>query len=194
MVRLAGNTMRRSTAPADAEVINNFPGRYLTEDWRAYYWVVTEKGDLVDRRATIQLPLGYADVCPAVYPGQNGCIHSVRRWGVACYTSLLEEMGFDPDVLVTHDQEGRGEEGELTLRAMIQVTHFDLPGHFIIASWEHPFSLFDPEGILKGSYTTWCTYLGALAWLASGGKVGASFEFLEVANRELYEEAVRLLR
>jgi len=82
--------MRRSTAPADAEVINNFPGRYLTEDWRAYYWVVTEKGDLVDRRATIQLPLGYADVCPAVYPGQNGCIHSVRRWGVACYTSLLE--------------------------------------------------------------------------------------------------------
>ncbi|MBM4467046.1 MAG: hypothetical protein FJ014_16090 [Chloroflexi bacterium] len=186
--------MRRSTAPADAEVINNFPGRYLTEDWRAYYWVVTEKGDLVDRRATIQLPLGYADVCPAVYPGQNGCIHSVRRWGVACYTSLLEEMGFDPDVLVTHDQEGRGEEGELTLRAMIQVTHFDLPGHFIIASWEHPFSLFDPEGILKGSYTTWCTYLGALAWLASGGKVGASFEFLEVANRELYEEAVRLLR
>ena len=113
---------------------------------------------------------------------------------MACYTSLLEEIEFDPEVLSTPDHELPSGEGTEMLRMMIQVTHFDLPGHFIIASWEHPFSLFDPEGILKGSYTTWCTYLGALACLVSGGKVSTDFELLEVANRQLYEEAVRLLR
>jgi hypothetical protein len=194
MAKLAGNSVRLTTASMDAKVINNFPDQYPTEDWQAHYWVVTENRDLVDRRVTIQLPRGFTDVCPEVDKGQSGCIHRVRRWGVACYTSLLEEIGFDPDVLVTHGQESLGEEGQEILRMMIQVTHFDLPGHFIIASWEHPFSLFDPEGTLKGSYTIWCTYLGALAWLASGGRVNTSFEFLEVANRRLYEEAVHLLR
>ena len=28
-------------------------GHYATEDWRAYYWVVTERGDLMDRRVII---------------------------------------------------------------------------------------------------------------------------------------------
>ena len=194
MPKLAGNAVRGSTASPDAEVINNFPGRYPTEDWQAQYWVVTEKGDLMDTRVTIQLPRGYTDVCQEVKRGQNGCIHRVRRWGLACYTSLLEEIEFDPEVLSTPDQNLPSDEGPEILRMMIQVTHFDLPGHFIIASWEHPFSLFDPEGILKGSYTTWCTYLGALAWLVSGGKVSTDFELLEVANRDLYEEAVRLLK
>jgi hypothetical protein len=186
--------MRQSTAPPDAEVINNFPGCYPTEDWRAYYWVVTERGDLVDRRVTIQLPRGYSDVCPEVEIGQNGCIHRVRRWGVACYVSLLEEMGFDPSPLLTHDQErSPGGEGQEMLRVMIRITHFDLPGYFIIASQQYPFLLFDPGGTLKGSYTKWCTYLGALAWLASDGKVNADFELLRITNPRLYREAVEYL-
>ena len=192
MARLVGNSMRKSTASPDAEVINNFPGRYPTEDWRAYYWAVTEKGDLVERRATIQLPKGYANVCPEVEIGQRGCIYRVRRWGVACYVSLLEEMGFDPMPLLGHDREDL-EEGSEVLRAMIQVTHFDLPGHFIIASQQYPFLLFDPEGTLKGSYTRWYTYLGALAWLVSGGKVGGDFELLRVTHPMLYREAVDYL-
>jgi len=192
MRKLAGNTVRQSAAPADAEVINNLPGRYLTEDWRAYYWVVTEKGDVVDRRVTIQLPLGYTDVCPEVEIGEDGCIYRVRRWGVACYASFLEEMGFNPGLLVAQECIS-GEEGQDILRGMIQATHFDLPGYFIIASHEHPFLLFDPEGTLKGSYTNWCTYLGALAWLVSGGKVNADFELLRITNPTLYREAADYL-
>lgn len=194
MPRSAGNTMRRSTAPPGAEVINNLPGRYPTEDWRAYYWVVTEKGDLMEGRATIQLPQGYTGVCPEVETGQSGCIYRVRRWGVACYAHLLEEMGFDPGSLLTHDQERfpGGEEQE-ALWLMIQATCFDLPGYFIIASQEHPFLLFDPEGTLKGSYTKWRTYLGALAWLVSEGKVNAEFELLQISNPELYRESVDYL-
>lgn len=194
MVKLVGNSVRKSTAPPDAEVINNFPGRYPTEDWRAYYWVVTEKGDLVERRVTIQLPRGYADVCPQVEIGQRGCVYRVRRWGVACYVSRLDDMGFDPVPLLDRDREDlSGEEGAEILRAMIQVTHFDLPGHFIIASQQHPFLLFDPDGTLKGSYTRWYTYLGALAWLVSGGKVGGDFELLRVTNPALYHEALDYL-
>lgn len=194
MPRSAGNTVRRSTAPPDAEVINNFPSRYLTEDWRAYYWVVTERGDLMDRRVTIQLPLGCADVCPEVEIGQSGCVYRVRRWGVACYASLLEEMGFDPGPLLTHDQERfPGGEGQEILRMMIQATHFDLPGYFIIAGQQYPFLLFDPGGTLKGSYTKWRTYLGALAWLVSEGKVSADFELLRITNPGLYREAADYL-
>ncbi len=194
MPRSAGNTMRQSTAPPEAEVINNFPGLYPTEDWRAYYWVVTERGDLVDRRVTIQLPLGYADVCPQVEIGQSGCIYRVRRWGVVCYASLLEEMGFDPGALLTHYQERfPGGEGQESLRIMIQATHFDLPGYFIIASQQYPFLLFDPGGTLKGSYVGWRTYMGALAWLASEGKVNANFELMRITEPEMYRESVGYL-
>jgi hypothetical protein len=79
------------------------------------------------------------------------------------------------------------------LRVMIRITHFDLPGYFIIASQQYPFLLFDPGGTLKGSYTKWCTYLGALAWLASDGKVNADFELLRITNPRLYREAVEYL-
>jgi hypothetical protein len=148
---------------------------------------------LVDRRVTIQLPRGYADVCREVAIGQNGCIYRVRRWGMACYAFLLEEMGFDPGLLVTQECPP-GEESQEILRMTIQATHFDLPGHFIIASQQYPFLLFDPEGTLKGSYTKWCTYLGALAWLASDGKVNADFELMRITNPELYRESVGYLR
>jgi hypothetical protein len=191
MPRSAGNTMRRSTAPPDAEVINNCPGLYPTEDWQAHYWVVTERGDLMDRRVTIQLPRGYTEVCLEVETGQSGCIYRVRRWGVVCYASLLEEMGFNPDPLLTHDQERfPGGEGQESLWIMIQATHFDLPGHFTIASQQHPFLLFDPEEKLKGSYTRWHTYLGALVWLASEGKVNADFELMRITEPEMYKDSV----
>lgn len=194
MPKSAGNTMRRSSAPPDAEVINNFPGLYPTEDWRAYYWVVTERGELVDKHVTVQLPKGYADVCPEVEIGQQGCIYRARRWGVACYPSLLEEIDFDPQPLLTHDR-GRfpGGDAQEILHVILRATHFDLPGHFIIASWEHPLLLFDPGGTLKGSYTKWRTYMGALAWLASDGAVDSNFELLRTTNQRLYKEAIEYL-
>ncbi len=53
MARLEGNSVRQSTAPLDVEVISNFPGRYPIEDWQAHYWVVSERGDLMDRKVTL---------------------------------------------------------------------------------------------------------------------------------------------
>ncbi|HIP95856.1 MAG TPA: hypothetical protein EYH32_01430 [Anaerolineae bacterium] len=193
-MRAVGNTLRRSSAPPDVRVINNFPGRYPTEDWQVAYWFVTEDGQLAHNRVTLQLPAGYARVCPPIAPGQDGCVYHVRRWGVACRTSLLERINFDPSVLVSL-QPGQPDEAidQELLRAMFLVTWFDLPGYFIIASDEHPLLLFDPEDYLKGSYTRWRTYLGALAFLVSGGKVNADFIRLCYEFPSSYEEAVEIL-
>jgi len=195
MVRDAGNILRRSSAAPDTQVVNNYPDCYPTEDWQARYWTVTAEGDLQERVMTVQLPRGCAAACLEVKVGQNGCVHRVRRWGFACYVSLLEEIGFDPAQLLPHDRERfpGGDDQEL-LQVVIGVTHFDLPGHFIIASQEHPFLLFDCGGALKGSYTRWYTYLGALAYLASDGRVKAGFQRLWGENEGLYREAVGFLR
>jgi hypothetical protein len=194
MFREAGNILRRSGAAPDTKVVNNYPGRYPTEDWQARYWTVTERRDLQERVVTVQLPQGWTAACLEVEVSQSGCVHRVRRWGFACYASLLEEIGFDPAPLLTHDRERfpGGDDQEL-LQVMIGLTHFDLPGHFIIASQEHPFLLFDPQGILKGSHTRWYTYLGALAYLASDGRVKASFQRLRSENERLYQEALGFL-
>jgi hypothetical protein len=194
MVRDAGNILRRSSAAPDIKVVNNYSGRYPTENWQARYWTVTGGGDLREGVVTVQLPRGCAAACLEAEVGQSGCVHRVRRWGFACYASLLEEIGFDLAPLLTHDRERfpGGDDQEL-LQVMIGVTHFDLPGHFIIASREHPFLLSDPQGILRGSHIGWYTYLGALAYLASDGRIKASFQRLWEENERLYQEAVRLL-
>jgi len=145
MVRTWGNTMRPSTAKDDGQPINNLPGLYPTEDWVVHYWDVTPQGELCSRQATIQLPLGYSDACPEVRIGENGCVHNVRRWGVQCYTRILQDIGFDPIMHLTHDT-GRfpgGEDKEI-VSILIDATHFDLPGHFCIGSEEHSLLLFDP--------------------------------------------------
>jgi hypothetical protein len=194
MVRDAGNILRRSSAASDIKVVNNYPGCYPTEDWQARYWKVTEGGDLQEGKVTVQLPRGCAAACLETQVGQSGCVHRVRRWGFACYASLLEAIGFDLAPLLTHDRERfpGGDDQEL-LQVVISVTHFDLPGHFIIASQEHPFLLFDPQGILRGSYTRWYTYLGALAYLVSDGRMKAGFQQLWEENEKLYQEAVGFL-
>ncbi|MGQ9626888.1 MAG: hypothetical protein ACUVV0_08295 [Anaerolineae bacterium] len=194
MPKIGGNTLRLSTAPPDAQVINNFPGRYPTEDWKVRYWAVTEKGSLEEKQAIIQLPCGYSEACLPVEVGYNGCIYGVRRWGLACYASILEEINFDPTPLLTRDRQRypTGDEQEI-LDIMLRVTCFDLPGHFIIASPEHPFLLFDPQGVMKGGYTKWYTYLGALAYLVSGGRVTAPFTGLWSEDEKLYKEALSYL-
>jgi len=194
MTRALGDAMRQSSASPEERVFNNLPGLYPVEDWRVYYWAVNKKGELEQRQAVVQLPRGFSRVCPEVGIGESGCILRVRRWGFGCYPSLLEEMGFDFSPLLTHDRERFADEGQEVLHLAFQITHFELPGFFIIASDEHPFLLFDPEGLLKGSYTRWCTYLGALAYLISGGKMGAGFLRLEREMKGLYREAVLLLR
>jgi len=167
---MPGNVFRRSTARPGAKVAGGLPGRYPTEDWRAQYWEVEEGGDLARREVTVQLPLGFSRVSPPVAIGQPGCIHAVRRWGLACRTSILEEIPFDPSAY--QSPEATDDEA---LHLMYRATWFDLPGYFIIASDEHPFYLYDPAGVLKGSYVDWCTYLGALTYLYTDGDVKGSF-------------------
>ena len=185
--------MRPSSAPPDARVISNFPGAYPYEDWCVHYWTVSPRAKLVARQVTVQLPQGYAAACPEVEIGQRGCICSVRRWGLTCYPSILEEIGFDPWALLP-PAEDRDDPGPALMHIMMQATRFDLPGHFTIASDQYPLLLFDPSGTLKGSYDRWQTHLGALAWLASHGRVNSRFELLRTTNPHLYQESMAVLR
>ncbi len=191
---LKGNALRRSRAANDTTVVNNLPGRYPVEDWLARYWTVTESGELEQRQVTIQLPRGYAGACLEIEVGYNGCIDRVRRWGVTCYISVLNDIGFDPQSLLTHDRvRFPGGDDQEIIHVLMAATHFDLPGHFVIASPEHPFLLFAPDGCLKGSYTRWWTYLGALAYLTSGGAVSASFLLTAEEAPSLYRQALGYL-
>ena len=193
MRRSVGNTMHPSEAPLDARIINNFPGAYAHEDWCAHYWVVNPKGDLTGHQVTVQLPQGYGGACPEVEIGQQGCVCNVRRWGLVCYPSLLEEIDFDPWSLLPLVK-GYSDPGTTMMHIMIEVTRFDLPGYFIIASEQYPLLLFDPTGTLKGSYNRWQTYMGALAWLASEGRVNSQFELLRTTAPYLYRESMDYLR
>lgn len=182
---MMGNVFRRSTASPGATVFNNLAGRYPVENWRVQYWDVTEAGALVRRQVAIQLPLGFSRVSPPVTSGQPGCIYAVRRWGLACRTSLLEEIPFDPAVYLS--PEATDEE---ILHLMYGATWFDLPGYFIIASDEHPFYLYDPAGVLKGAYVDWCTYLGALTYLYTDGDVRGNFLRVFRESPSLYRLAL----
>ncbi len=194
MRKRAGNTVRRSSARPEAKVLNNLPGLYPTEDWRVSYWSVTERGELEQREVIIQLPAGLARLCVPIPVGYNGCVQMVRRWGVAIYPSLLEEMGFDLEAVVQGAPERYQGDPAGYVRAVLDVTHFDLPGFFIIASDEHPLLMYAPDGSLKGSYVRWRTYLGALAFLATGGKVNSGFLQLAQEAHATYEAAVGYLQ
>lgn len=182
---MAGNVFRCSAAPPGVTTVNNFPGRYPTEDWRAQYWDVTETGGLVRREVTVRLPLGFSRVSPPVTMGQPGCIYAVRRWGLACRTSLLEEIPFDSSTCLS--PEATDEE---VLHLVYGTTWFDLPGYFIIASDEHPFYLYDPAGVLKGAYVDWFTYLGTLTYLYTDGDVKGSFLRVFRESPSLYRLAL----
>jgi hypothetical protein len=180
------NTLRRSTAPEGATVLNNYPDRYPTQDWMARYWTVSEAGELEPRQVTLQLPTGFSEPCMPVSVGYPGCVRVVRRWGFGCYPEILNEIDFDFRRLIS-DPEDDSE----WLALYFGVVTFDLPGFFVIASPAHPFLLYDPAGQLKGSYTQWRTHLGALSYLVGG--LDASFVGLQIENDRLYQEALGYL-
>jgi hypothetical protein len=185
MPRRGGNVFRPSQASPEVGVVNNLPGRYAVEDWRTYYWAVADDGSVRERYVTVQLPRGYADACPPVKWGEPGCVYHVRRWGLACRQSLLEAIGFDPAELVSPDAPP-----SKSLRIYLEATHFDLPGGFIIADPDYALLLFDPAGDLKGSCISGISYLGALAWMATDGRVAADFQRIRREAPEFYQRAV----
>jgi hypothetical protein len=139
---------------------------------------------LTAHRVVVHMPAGLAEVCPRIRVGHPGCVYGVRRWGFALRPSALEAAGFDTTLMPAGEQEAGA------LQAMLRAASFDLPGEFIIASPEHPFRLVAPDGLLRGSSMMWRSYLGALAFFASGGRVDAPFIRFWAEAEDSYRFAV----
>jgi hypothetical protein len=179
-----GDSLHKSTVPLSTTVVDNSGGTYPTEDWEATYFSTSRRGALTAHRVTVRVPEGLGDVCPRIRIGQPGCVYGVRRWGFALRPSALAALDFDPDSLLA-----KGSDSEF-LHALFHAAAFELPGEFVIASPEHPFRLTDASGMLRGSGVQWRTYLGALAFFASGGKVDAAFVRFWAEAQESYQQAV----
>ncbi len=193
MRKRVGNQFRESSARAGELVAENLPNLYPVEEWRAFYWIMNREGELEDARAILRLPRGVGAVSPQVQIGQPGVIENVRRWGVALRGGILEDIGFDPTPILSHDRTRFATDDAEALHVITNMTHFDLPGFFLLASEEHPFLLFDPTGTLKGTYTRWYTHAGALTFLVSDGKVTTSFGLTWQEDRELYQRIMKAL-
>ncbi len=193
MKKRAGNQLRESTAPPDQLVVDNLPGLLPVEEWRAYYWTMDPDGQVKEARAILHLPSGVGVVTRPVAIGETGVVENVRRWGVALRGGILEAIGLDLTPLLTRDRSRFPTDDAEALHLVTNLSHFDLPGFFLLASQEHPFLLFDPTGDLKGSYTHWYTHAGALAYLVSEGKVQASFGLTWEKDRVLYNKVMRIL-
>jgi hypothetical protein len=181
-----GDTLRESTAPAGATIVDNSHGMYPTEGWEATYFSVSHLGELTARRIQVRVPAGLGRACPAVPIGQPGCIYAVRRWGFALRPSALEAAEFESAPFLAQSDESD------FLRQWFRAATFDLPGEFIIASPEHPFRLVGSDGRLRGSSVHWRTYLGALAFFTSGGRIDADFIRFWAEAESSYRQAVDL--
>jgi hypothetical protein len=105
----------------------------------------------------------------------------------------LEAIGFDLTPLFSHDRTRFADDDAEALHLVTDMTHFDLPGFFILASEEHPFLLFDPNGDLKGSYTRWYTHAGALAYIVTDGRLQTNFGLTWEKDKVLYQKVMRAL-
>jgi hypothetical protein len=181
-----GDSLRESTAPAAATVVDNSGGLYATEEWEATYFSVSSQGALTACRVAVRVPAGLSQVCPPLPIGQVGCVYAVRRWGFALRPGALARAGFDPALWLPSADDAD------VLRALFRAAAFELPGEFIIASPEHPFRLVAPDGTLRGSSMEWRSYLGALAFFASSGRIDADFIRFWAEAEASYRQAVDL--
>jgi hypothetical protein len=179
-----GDALRPSNAQPTDTIVDNSAGAYPTESWEVTYFSTSHIGALLAYRVEVRLPAGLAAVCSRVELGQLGCVYAVRRWGFALRPSALETAGFDPAALLPE-----GQDADL-VRTVLQASAYDLPGEFVIASPEHPFRLVAPDGTLRGSSTRWRTYLGALSFFVSGGRLDASFLRFWAEAPDSYHQAV----
>jgi hypothetical protein len=192
MRKHSASQFRQSLHPAGA-IVENLPRLFPVEEWRAFYWTLEPDGSLTTAHAVIHLPRGVGAVTPRVSIGEAGIIEHVRRWGVTLRGAYVQDIGLDLDAMLTHDRARFSSDDAEALHLMTLLTHFDLPGHFIVASQEHPFLLFDPEGDLKGSDTHWFTQAGALAYLVSDGQIKISFDLVWQKDKHLYHKVMQWL-
>jgi hypothetical protein len=179
-----GDCLRESTVPGEATVVDNSAGLYPTEDWQATYYSVSSTGALSAHQVTVRVPAGLETVCPPVRVGWPGCVYAVRRWGLILRPSALADAGADLGM------SGTPQEDADALRTILRAAAFDLPGEFVIASPEHPFQLVSADGVLRGSGILWRTYLGALSFYVSGGRIDADFVRFSMEAEESYRQAV----
>ena len=181
-----GDSLRESAAEPTTKVVDNSGGVYPTHGWETTYFSVNRQGGLTAHRVAVHVPAGLDSACPPIRIGQPGCVYAVRRWGFALRPSALAAAGFDRTPLLA------GSDDAEILRALLEASAFDLPGEFIIASPEHPFRLVAADGTLRGSSIQWRTYLGALAYFASNGRVDAGFVRFWAEAEPSYRRAVDL--
>lgn len=193
MLKPSGDQFRPSSFQYPDRAAENLPNRFPVEEWRAFYWTLEPDGNLTTAHAVMHLPLGLGTVTRRVNIGQPGVVEHVRRWGVTLRGGIVEDLGFDLDALLTHDRSRFATDDSEALHLITELTHFDLPGHFIIASQEHPFLLFDPEGDLKGSDAHWFTQAGALAYIVSDGHIKISFDLVWQKDKDLYRKVMQWL-
>lgn len=192
MKKPPGDQFRESKQRRDV-VVENLPNLFPVEEWRAFYWSLDPDGNLSTAHASVHLPRGLGRVTRRVAIGEHGIVEHTRRWGVTLRGGYIQALDFDLDALLTHDRTRFGSDDAEALHLITMLTHFDLPGYFIIASDEHPFLLFDPEGDLKGSDTRWFTHAGALAYLVSDGDIKISFDLVWEKDKELYKKVMQWL-
>ncbi len=192
MKRFTGDQFRQSSQRRDA-IVENLPNRFPVEEWRAFYWTLEPDGNLTTAHAVMHLPRGLGQVTRSVNIGEYGVIEHTRRWGVTLRGGFMDYIDLDLDALLTHDRARFSSDDAEALHLMTMLTNFDLPGYFIVASDEHPFLLFDPEGDLKGSDTHWFTHAGALAYLVSDGEIKISFDLVWEKDKELYKKVMMWL-
>lgn len=181
-----GDSLRQSAAAPTTTIVDNSGGAYPTRAWEVTYFSVSRQGALTAHRVAVYVPAGLESACPPVRIGQPGCVYAVRRWGFALRPSALAAAGFDSVPLLASSDDVE------ILRVLLEAAAFDLPGEFIIASPEHPFRLVASDGTLRGSSIQWRTYLGALAYFASGGRVDAAFIRFWADAEPSYRRAVDL--
>lgn len=192
MRKPSGSQFRQSQQPSNG-IVENLPNRFPVEEWRAFYWTLEPDGALDTAYAIMHLPRGLGEVTEHVSIGEAGIVEHVRRWGVTLRGGYVQAIGLDLDGMLSHDRARFSSDDAEALHLMTLLTHFDLPGHFIIASQEHPFLLFDPAGDLKGSNMRWFTHAGALAYLVSDGQIKISFDLVWQKDKELYDKVMQWL-
>ncbi|MBI4672258.1 MAG: hypothetical protein HY741_11415 [Chloroflexi bacterium] len=192
MSKPSGSQFRQSQQLANT-IVENLPNLFPVEEWRAFYWTREPDGALDTAYAIMHLPRGLGAVTERVAIGEAGIVEHVRRWGVTLRGGYVQNIGLDLDAMLSHDRTRFSSDDAEALHLMTLLTHFDLPGHFIIASQEHPFLLFDPAGDLKGSDTRWFTQAGALAYLVSDGQIKISFDLVWQKDKELYDKVMQWL-
>lgn len=192
MRKPSGSQFRQSQQPSNV-IVENLPNRFPVEEWRAFYWTLEPDGALDTAYAIMHLPRGLGNVTERVSIGEAGIVEHVRRWGVTLRGGYVQDIDLDLDAMLSHDRTRFSSDDAEALHLMTLLTHFDLPGHFIIASQEHPFLLFDSAGDLKGSNTRWFTHAGALAYLVSDGQIKISFDLVWQKDKELYDKVMQWL-